>query len=65
MDTPHRDREYGADVRAKLSHPVIDADGHAVELALSLPGVLKQIAGADELKGWECGSRIRGGHGDG
>jgi hypothetical protein len=30
----------GAEVRARLSHPVIDADGHAVELSAALPDYL-------------------------
>jgi len=53
MDISHTDRKRGDEVRAKLSHPVIDADGHAVELSLAFPDFLKQVAGADELKRWE------------
>ena len=53
MATTQHDREQGAHVRAKLDHPVIDADGHAVELGLAFPDFLKQVAGADEMKRWE------------
>ena len=48
----HRDAR-GIDVRSKLNHPVIDSDGHAVELRLALPDFLKQVAGADEVRKWE------------
>ncbi len=53
MDHTLLDRESGAGIRAKLSHPIIDADGHAVELTLAFPDFLKQVAGADELTRWE------------
>ena len=32
----HRDAR-GVDVRSKLKHPIIDSDGHAVELRLAMP----------------------------
>lgn len=53
MDHIDHDRERGREVREKLNHPIIDADGHAVELRLALPDFLKQVAGADEIKKWE------------
>ncbi len=37
----------GADVRAKLGHPIIDADGHIVESEFALLDVLKEVAGPD------------------
>ncbi len=43
MDHTHHDRKRGIEVREKLNHPIIDADGHAVELRLALPDFLKQV----------------------
>ena len=37
----------GSDVRAKLDHPVIDADAHIVETNFALMDCLKQVAGAE------------------
>ena len=57
MDHSHHHRDArGVDVRSKLNHPIIDSDGHAVELRLAMPDFLKQVAGADEIK---KGSRRR------
>src|SRR6476659_10047609 len=36
-----------AEVKAKLDHPVIDADGHTVEFMPAVREVLRDLAGAD------------------
>ena len=38
-----------AAVRARLSHPVIDSDGHTIEFAPAVNDYLKQIAGPELL----------------
>jgi predicted TIM-barrel fold metal-dependent hydrolase len=43
----------GADIRAKLDHPVIDGDGHVQEAEFAMPDFLKKAAGADVVKKWE------------
>jgi len=42
----------GAEIRARLAHPVIDGDGHAVELSAALPDYLSQIVGSDQTREW-------------
>ena len=37
----------GADIRAKLNHPVVDADGHMIEATFAVLDYLKQVGGAD------------------
>ena len=54
MNSTGPNRPTGADIRAKLSHPIVDGDGHAVELSLAFPDFLKQVAGPEELKRWEA-----------
>ena len=39
-----------ADIRAKLNHPVIDADGHMLEYMPVYQDFLKQVAGPDVVK---------------
>jgi len=39
--------QTGADIRAKLNHPVVDADGHMIEATFALIDFVKQIGGAD------------------
>ncbi|MDA0240765.1 MAG: amidohydrolase, partial [Proteobacteria bacterium] len=36
----------GADIRAKLDHPVVDADGHMIETSFALLDFVKQVGGA-------------------
>ena len=36
-----------ADIRSKLGHPVVDADGHALEFGPVYFEYLKQVAGQD------------------
>ena len=47
-------RRIGADVRARLDHPVIDGDGHVQEADYALPDFLKQVGGADLVARWEA-----------
>jgi len=44
-----RNGSKSADVRARLDHPVIDTDGHTVELTPVFFDYIKQIGGADML----------------
>ena len=37
----------GADIRAKLDHPVVDADGHMIETTFAVLDFVKQVGGAD------------------
>lgn len=37
----------GADIRAKLDHPVVDADGHMIEATFAMLDYVKQVGGAD------------------
>lgn len=37
----------GADIRAKLDHPVVDADGHMIETSFALLDFVKQVGGAN------------------
>jgi predicted TIM-barrel fold metal-dependent hydrolase len=37
----------GADIRAKLDHPIIDADGHMFETTFAILDFVKQVGGAD------------------
>jgi predicted TIM-barrel fold metal-dependent hydrolase len=37
----------GADIRAKLDHPVVDADGHMIETTFAILDFLKQVAGSE------------------
>jgi len=46
--TGHHDPNLtGADIRAKLNHPVVDADGHMIETTFALLDFVKQVGGAD------------------
>ena len=35
----------GSDVRAKLDHPVVDADAHVVEPLFAIEGYMRDVAG--------------------
>ncbi|MEE8332528.1 MAG: amidohydrolase family protein [Alphaproteobacteria bacterium] len=37
----------GADIRAKLNHPVVDSDGHMMETSFAVLDFVKQVGGAD------------------
>lgn len=46
--TSHRDKHRtGADIRAKLEHPVVDADGHMIETTFAVLDYVKQIGGPE------------------
>jgi predicted TIM-barrel fold metal-dependent hydrolase len=42
----------GSAIRAKLDHPVVDADGHMVECEWMLEDYVREIGGPDVLKRW-------------
>ncbi|MGQ4807675.1 hypothetical protein NKDENANG_01030 [Candidatus Entotheonellaceae bacterium PAL068K] len=42
-----------ADIRAKLDHPIIDSDGHIVEILPVLRDFVKQVGGASMLKAFD------------
>ena len=43
--TSHANGTTGADVRAKLDHPVVDADGHMMETSFAVLDFVKQVGG--------------------
>ena len=43
----------GADIRAKLDHPVVDADGHMIEAGFAVLDYVKQVGGADMAAKYE------------
>jgi predicted TIM-barrel fold metal-dependent hydrolase len=43
----------GADIRAKLDHPVVDADGHMIEATFALLDFVKQIGGPELAEKYE------------
>jgi len=45
--TNHDSNLTGADIRAKLDHPVVDADGHMIETTFAVLDFVKQVGGAD------------------
>jgi predicted TIM-barrel fold metal-dependent hydrolase len=51
----HREgvRRTGADIRAKLAHPVVDGDGHVQECEFALPDFLKKAGGAAMVERWK------------
>ena len=45
---PHRRQiVIGADIRAKLNHPVVDADGHMIETTFAVLDFVKQVGGPE------------------
>ena len=46
-------RLTGADIRAKLDHPVVDADGHMIEATFAVFDFVKQVGGAKMLERYE------------
>ena len=44
----------GADIRAKLKHPVVDADGHMIESTFAVLDFVRQVGGADIAKTYEA-----------
>ena len=43
----------GADIRAKLDHPVVDADGHMMECSFAVLDFVKQVGGPEIAKRYE------------
>ena len=43
----------GADIRAKLNHPVVDSDGHIIESTFAILDFVKQVGGADIANRYE------------
>ncbi|MBT3334430.1 MAG: amidohydrolase family protein, partial [Rhodospirillaceae bacterium] len=43
----------GADIRAKLDHPVVDADGHMIESTFAVLDFVRQVGGADAAGRYE------------
>ena len=43
----------GADIRAKLDHPVVDADGHMIECTFAVLDFVRQIGGAEMAERYE------------
>lgn len=56
----HDMTESAADLRARLGHPVIDADGHWLEFGPVLADELERIGGAAAARGFKAsGERVR------
>ncbi len=45
--TSHKNGSTGADVRARLDHPVVDADGHMMECSFAVLDFVKQVGGPE------------------
>ncbi len=54
MTGHHHSGETGADIRAKLDHPVVDADGHMIECTFAILDFVKQVGGADIAATYEA-----------
>ena len=59
MTTATKDKAIGADVRARLDHPIIDGDSHTQETAFAMEDFLKPVAGSKIAAHW---SKFRGHH---
>ncbi len=44
----------GADIRARLDHPVVDADGHMIESTFAVLDFVRQVGGADIAARYEA-----------
>ncbi len=52
--TGHHDSKLkGADIRKKLNHPVVDADGHMIEASFAILDFVKKVGGSDMAKRYE------------
>ena len=47
MTNLHDSTLTGADIRARLNHPVVDADGHMMETTFAVLDFVKQVGGAE------------------
>ena len=53
--TGHHDSNLtGADIRAKLDHPVVDADGHMIEATFAILDFVKEVGGKDLAARYEA-----------
>ena len=53
--TGHHDNGLtGADIREKLNHPVVDADGHMIECNFAVLDFVKQVGGKDIAQTYEA-----------
>jgi len=52
--TNHDSNLTGADIRAKLDHPIVDADGHMIETTFAILDFVKQVGGADIAARYEA-----------
>jgi hypothetical protein len=43
----------GADIRAKLDHPVVDSDGHIIETTFAILDFVKQVGGGEIANRYE------------
>ncbi len=44
----------GADIRARLNHPVVDSDGHMIEATFAILDFVKQVGGPEIAKRYEA-----------
>jgi predicted TIM-barrel fold metal-dependent hydrolase len=47
-------RTSGAKLRAKLTHPIVDADAHMVECDFAIDDYVRELGGNDVLKRWKA-----------
>jgi hypothetical protein len=43
-----------AQIKARLDHPIIDADGHWIEYGPVFTGELRRVGGEDAVEGWNA-----------
>jgi len=53
MTGHHDSGATGADIRAKLDHPVVDADGHMIEATFAILDFVRQVGGPEIAKRYE------------
>ena len=51
--TSHNNGATGADIRAKLDHPVVDSDGHMMECSFAVLDFVKQVGGPEIASRYE------------
>jgi predicted TIM-barrel fold metal-dependent hydrolase len=53
MSSHREQRVTGADIRSKLNHPVVDADGHMIETTFAVLDFVKQVGGPEMAARYE------------
>src|SRR5689334_14098568 len=53
-------RSKSLEIRQRLSHPILDADGHWIEFEPGVLDYLKDVAGADMVARYKSWQRNRG-----